>query len=82
MEILKLFIKDFTRILLIANLIAWPVSWILLNQWLKNFAHHTNIQWQVYLLASVAILILTLGIVTKHALKVARSNTVNSLRDE
>jgi len=81
-EILRLFVKDFTNLLIIANLIAWPISWILLRQWFKNFAHHTNIQWQVYIYASISILVLTLGIVIKHALKVAKSNTVNSLRDE
>ena len=81
-EILRLFIKDFTNLLIIANLVAWPVSWVLLNEWFKNFAHHTNIQWQVYIYASFSILILTLGIVVKHALKVANSNTIDSLRDE
>jgi putative ABC transport system permease protein len=81
-EILRLFIKDFTSLLLIANLVAWPLSWILIKQWFKNFAHHTAIEWQVYIYATLSILILTLGIVTKHALKVANSNTVDSLRDE
>ncbi|MDF1546952.1 MAG: ABC transporter permease [Bacteroidales bacterium] len=81
-EILRLFLKDFTSILIIANLVAWPVSWLILNQWFKNFAHHTVIEWQIYVYASLSILILTLGIVTKHALKVANSNTVNALRDE
>ncbi len=81
-EILLLFIKDFTSLLIIANLVAWPLSWILIKQWFKNFAHHTTIEWQVYIYASASILILTLGIVLKHALKVAQSNTVDSLRDE
>jgi len=81
-EILRLFMKDFTNLLIIANIVAWPVSWVLLRQWFKNFAHHTNIQWQIYIYASISILVLTLGIVIKHALKVAKSNTVDSLRDE
>lgn len=81
-NILQLFIKDFLNLLLIAHLIAWPLSWLLIREWFKNFAYHTNIEWQVYIYASLSILILTLGIVTKHALKVAQSNTIESLRDE
>jgi len=81
-EILTLFIKDFTNLLIIANLLAWPVAWILLNQWFKNFANHINIQWTDFIIASLAILALTLAIVTKQALKVANSNTIDSLRDE
>lgn len=81
-DILYLFLKDFTNILLIATIFAWPVSWLIIRQWFKNFAHHTSVGWLVYVYASVFILMLTLGIVAKHALKVANTNTVNSLRDE
>ena len=81
-EILTLFIKDFTNLLIFANLLAWPIAWILLNQWFNNFANHINIQWIDFIAASLAILVLTLAIVTKQALKVANSNTVDSLRDE
>ncbi len=81
-DILKLFLNDFTYLLILANLIAWPISWILLNQWFKNFANHIGLEWHFFVLASLFILILTLAILSKHALKVARSNTVDSLRDE
>ncbi len=81
-EILILFIKDFTNLLIIANLIAWPIAWIILNQWFKNFVNHIDIKWTDFIIASLSILILTLAIVAKQALKVANSNTVDSLRDE
>ena len=81
-DILKLFLKDFTIMLVLANIIAWPISWILLDQWFKNFANHIELEWRYFFYASIFILLLTLAILTKHALKVARSNTVDSLRDE
>ena len=81
-EILILFVKDFTNILIVANIIAWPVAWIILNRWFKNFANHIDIKWTDFIVGSLIILLLTLAIVAKQALKVAQSNTVNSLRDE
>ncbi|MFN8254694.1 MAG: ABC transporter permease [Bacteroidales bacterium] len=81
-EILLLFVKDFTNILLISNLIAWPVAWLILENWIKNFANHININVLDFIAASVIILFLTLAIVIKHALNVANSNAIDSLRDE
>ena len=81
-EILKLFIRDFNMILIIANFVAWPLSWLILKLWFKNFANHIELHLQYFIYASLVILILTLAILTKHALKVALSNTVDSLRDE
>jgi putative ABC transport system permease protein len=81
-DILQLFLKDFTSILMIANLVAWPVSWFILKLWFTNFANHIGLHWLHFLYASLFILLLTLTILGWHALKVARSNTVDSLREE
>jgi putative ABC transport system permease protein len=81
-EILTLFIKGFFNILIISNLIAWPMAWLILNSWFKNFANHISIQLLDFLLASLIIFALSLIIVIRHALIVANSNSINSLRDE
>jgi putative ABC transport system permease protein len=82
LDILKFFMKDFASLLLLANLIAWPVSYLILKQWFKNFAIHIDLQIYEFLIASFFILVLTLAILARHALKVAKSNTIESLRDE
>lgn len=81
-DILKFFMKDFATMLLLANIVAWPITYLILRQWFKNFAIHINLQIYDFLIASFFILVLTLAILARHALKVAKSNTIVSLRDE
>jgi putative ABC transport system permease protein len=81
-DIILLFIKDFIHMLIIANIVAWPVSWIIIKLWLKNFAIHIDFNWYYFVSASLFILLLTLAIILKHALKIAQSDTVKALRYE
>lgn len=74
--------KDFIFLILIAFLIASPLAWYFVNQWLQGFAYHMTISiwlFVVTVLAGVAIAFVTVGYQT---LKAANSNPVNSLRNE
>lgn len=74
--------RDFIKLLLIAILIASPITWLLLNNWLEDFAYRISLQWWMFAVAVVFItttVLLTLGV---NILRAAKANPVDSLRDE
>jgi putative ABC transport system permease protein len=74
--------KDFTRLILVAFLLAVPISWYVMNNWLSGFAYRVSLDAGVFLLAgflSVAIAWIT---VSYQSIKAAIANPVNSLRSE
>ncbi|HYE55424.1 MAG TPA: ABC transporter permease [Chitinophagaceae bacterium] len=73
---------DFLKLVLIANLVAWPIAWFALNKWLSDFAYRVNVTWWVFAVAGVAALLIALLTVSFQALKAAISNPVKSLRTE
>jgi putative ABC transport system permease protein len=81
-SIIALLNKDFLKLVLIANLLAWPVSWWLMNLWLTQFAYHVTVKWWVFLLAGILTLVIALLSVSIQALKVAQGNPIISLRNE
>ncbi len=81
-EILILLSKDFTRWILLANFVAWPIAWFLVDHWLNNFAYRITIDWKVFLGAGCATLLIALITVGSQAIKAAISNPVKTLRHE
>jgi putative ABC transport system permease protein len=81
-DLIFLLVKDFVRLLLLANLIAWPLGWWLMNSWLKDFAYHISIHWLVFLLAGSLTMLIALLTVGFQSLKAATANPVKSLRTE
>jgi len=80
--IIFLLSKEFTKWVLIANLIAWPVAYFAMNQWLQNFAYRINIELGTFILAGVLALIIALLTVGYQAVKAAKANPVDALRYE
>ncbi|WP_315815891.1 ABC transporter permease [Paraflavitalea speifideaquila] len=80
--IVRLLSKDFLILVLISNLIAWPLAWLVLNKWLQEFAYRVNISWWVFLVAGITALLIALLTVGFQAIKAAVSNPVKSLRSE
>ena len=74
--------KEFIKLVLIASLLAIPVSWWMMNNWLSDFAYRTKIYWWVFVIAGALALIVALGTVGLKALKAAIMNPVKSLRSE
>lgn len=74
--------RDFVRLVLLANLIAWPLAWYALDTWLSDFAYRVNINWWVFTAAGVAALLIALLTVSFQAIKAALMNPVKSLRSE
>ncbi|HYE55425.1 MAG TPA: FtsX-like permease family protein, partial [Chitinophagaceae bacterium] len=80
--IVGLLSKDFVRLVLIAAVIAFPLAWWAMNNWLSDFAYKTNIGWWVYAIAAVVALLIALATVSFQAIRAALSNPVKSLRTE
>ncbi len=74
--------REFLLLVLIAFLVASPLAWWAMHQWLRNFAYHINVEWWVFLLAGMMALFIALLTVSFQALKVAVANPVKSLRAE
>jgi putative ABC transport system permease protein len=80
--IVGLLSKDFLKLILIAFLIATPLSWIFMNNWLQDFAYRININWWVFAAAGIIAMLIALITVSFKAIKAAVANPVNSLRNE
>jgi putative ABC transport system permease protein len=81
-NIVSLLSKDFLFLVLIAFIIASPVAWYFMNQWLENFAYHINIGWWAFLLAGATAMLVALITVSFQAVKAGVANPVKSLRIE
>jgi putative ABC transport system permease protein len=74
--------KEFTKWVLAANIIAWPIAYYAMNRWLQNFAYRVNISLGIFILAALLAFIIALLTVGYQAVKSARANPINSLRYE
>jgi putative ABC transport system permease protein len=74
--------KDFLQLVGVSCLIAFPVAWWALNNWLQNYQYRVTIHWWVFANAGVLALLIALATVSFQAIKAALSNPVNSLRNE
>ncbi|QHW01633.1 FtsX-like permease family protein [Spirosoma endbachense] len=81
-SITSLLSKDFLRLVLIAILIAIPISWYAVDQWLKNFAYKTAIEWWVFALSGLLTVAVALLTVSFQSIKAALMNPVKTLRSE
>jgi len=81
-NVVTLLSKDFVKLVLLANLIAWPLAWYAMNKWLQSFAFRVEIQWWVFALAGSLALLIALLTVSAQAIKAALANPVEALRYE
>jgi len=81
-NIIVLLSKDFVKLVLISNIIAWPVAWYVMNKWLQNFAYRITIGWWIFILAGMMALVIALLTVSFLSIRAALANPVESLRYE
>ncbi len=81
-DVVFLLSKHFVGLVLIGNLIAWPLAWLALNRWIQGYAYRVAISWWVFALAGLAALLIALVTVSFHAINAALSNPVKALRAE
>lgn len=81
-NIVRLLSLDFTRIIVVAMVIAIPLAWWAVNKWLESFAYHIHVGWVVFALAPLAALLIAWLTVSYESIKAAMTNPVKSLRTE
>ena len=74
--------KDFLLLVSIALLIAIPLSWLASEKWLQNYPYRTTLDWWLFELASLLVILVALFTVSFQAIKAAIANPVKSLRTE
>lgn len=81
-QLLLLLSKDFLKLVLISFLVAIPVTVILMNRWLEDFAYRIHISWWVFLIAGIISICIAFATISFQAIKAAVANPVKSLRTE
>ncbi len=80
--IVLLLSKDFSKLLLLAFIIAIPASWYAIKSWLNSFAYKVNIGSDIYILSAIAVTSIALFTMSWQSIKAALQNPVNSLKNE
>jgi ABC-type antimicrobial peptide transport system permease subunit len=81
-SIVEMLYKDFTKLILVSNIIACPLAWYVMNKWLEDFAYRIDISWWVFVSSGGIALIIALITVSFQAIKAAIANPVDALRYE
>ena len=82
MGITTLLSKDFIKLVIIAIVIASPIAWYIMHNWLADFAYRIDIQWWVFPMAGVLAILIALFTVSYQSIKAALVNPVKSLKSE
>lgn len=81
-QIVSLLSKDFMKLVALAFLIAVPLAWWAMNNWLENFAYRTNITWWIFAISGAGMLLAALITLSVRTIRSASANPVGSLRSE
>ena len=81
-NIMVLFSKDYIRLILLSFVLAVPVAYYVVNDWLSNFSNHIELQWWLFTIPGLMVLLITMLVVGMKMLKTARMNPVEKLKYE
>lgn len=80
MQILMMILKEFSILVLVSTLFAWPLAWIAVNRWLENFAYRQEISYAYFILAPVIALVAAWITISYHAYTTAKINAADALK--
>ena len=81
-SVVVILIKEFIKWVLIANVIAWPIAYFAMNQWLQQFAYRTSPGLSSFLISTIAAIVIAIVTVSWQAIKAAVANPVDALKYE
>jgi putative ABC transport system permease protein len=81
-DIVQLLVWQFSRPVIIANIIAWPIAWWMMRDWLNTFDQRISLTPVPFVIAAAIALGIAVATVVGHAIKVARANPIHALRYE
>ena len=81
-HIVRLFTDDFARLILVANIIAWPLGYIVMNRWLERFAYRIDLDWTLFALSGAIVLTVAVITMLYGGLRAASTQPTVALRNE
>lgn len=81
-SVIVLLSKEFIKWIILANIVAWPLAWFMMNKWLQNFAYRADIGWMIFVLTGVLTMATAVFTFIFQTIKTACAKPVNSLRYE
>lgn len=81
-DITAMLVKAFTKWVVLANLVAWPVAYFVMNRWLQSFAYRVDVDWWIFVISGMLALLIAFITIGWQAIKAATANPVESLRYE
>ncbi len=81
-QITTLLSKDFIKLVLIANGVAFPLAWWVMNKWLEDFAYRADLSWWIFAVSGISAILIALLTVSFQAIRAAMANPVESLKTE
>jgi putative ABC transport system permease protein len=81
-NVILLLSNEFTKWIILANIIAWPLAWFFMNKWMQNFVFKADIGWSVFLMSGVLALIIAVVTFSFQAIKAAFTNPADTLKYE
>ncbi|MFT6970308.1 MAG: putative ABC transport system permease protein [Roseivirga sp.] len=81
-RIVLLLSKEYFKVIIIANVIGWPIAYFVMNNWLQAFAYRIDLDWYYFALAGLSTVFVALVTVSYQSIKAAISNPIKALRSE
>ncbi len=81
-NLIQLLSREFLALVMIGNLIAWPLAWWAINSWLQEFTYKVTIGWPVFLVSAILTLCIAVLTISYHCIRTARMNPAKSIRTE
>ena len=81
-SVIRLLSNEFVKLILLANLIAWPIAYLVANNWLDNFTKRIPVNFVLFLAAGAGTLIIAVMITSYRAMKASSRNPAETLRYE
>ncbi|XWN35899.1 MAG: ABC transporter permease [Balneola sp.] len=81
-DIIWSFVKNYSQLIIISNLLAWPIAYVLMKDWLEDFAYRVPISMLEFVIAGAIIFLISIGTISLVAYKAALLNPVKSLKSE
>jgi len=81
-SVFGLLTSTFMKLVLISIVIAAPIAWYMMDNWLKGFNEATNLGWEVFAIAGVTATVIAMATISYQAIKAGLVNPVNNLRSE
>ena len=80
--IIYMLVRDFTKWVFLAVVVAWPIGYLVMNNWLNNFAYRTNMGIWIFVSSALLALVISIVTVSYQSIKAALANPANSIRTE